>query len=56
MCQYLCPAGLVDKVDGAPVERLQFPLDHGVSGQEDYLQFDAALSEGFQQLETRHLR
>src|SRR5215208_4067005 len=56
VCQYLCPAGLVDKVDGAPVERLQLPLYHGVAGQEDDRQFDAALSEGAEQLETGHLR
>src|SRR5215204_3394797 len=56
VCQYLCPPGLVDKVDGAPIERLQLPFYHGVAGQEDDRQFDAALSEGAQQLEAGHLR
>src|ERR1044072_4198725 len=56
MCQYVCPAGLVDKVDGAAIERLEFSLDHKVSGQKDDRHFDTALSEGAQQLEPRHLR
>jgi hypothetical protein len=33
--QHFRAARLVDKVDGAAIERLQFALGRGVSGQED---------------------
>jgi hypothetical protein len=54
--QYLRAASLVDKVDGAAIQRLQLLLDQGVSGQEDDGQFDPALSQRTQQLEPRYLR
>ena len=54
--QHLRAARLVDKVDGAAIQRLQLALGRGVSGQEDDRQFDPLLAQGSQQLETRHLR
>jgi hypothetical protein len=47
--QRLCAPGLVDKVDGATIQRLQLPFDQGVSGQEDDRQSDPALSQRAEQ-------
>ena len=56
VCEYLYPAILVDKVDSAVSERLQFSLDEGVASQEDDWKSNAAFSKATEQLETGHLR